>query len=62
MKNHPEIPEVPGLGGTPYDLPSIPYAFLLDGDTGLILAAGESLRGTNLIPTIEKALASKHGK
>ena len=43
-----------------YYIDSIPHAFLIDGDTGTILAEGESIRGDQLAPAIEKALASKH--
>ncbi len=42
-----------------YVVDSIPRAFLVDGDTGEILAAGNSLRGAALAPTIERALAAK---
>ncbi len=42
-----------------YGIDSIPRAFLVDGDTGEILATGNSLRGTELSRTVEKALARK---
>jgi peroxiredoxin len=42
-----------------YYIESIPHPFLVDGDTGLIVAEGETLRGEKLDGTIEKALA-KH--
>jgi peroxiredoxin len=42
-----------------YEVHSIPAAFLVDGDTGKVLAAGGSLRGDRLGPTITKALAAK---
>lgn len=45
-----------------YVVQSIPQAFLVDGDTGAILAEGENLRGEKLAPAIEKALARKTGK
>ena len=51
-----------GDAAVKYGVARIPYAFLLDGDTGMILAEGEALRGPALIPTVEKALASKQGK
>ena len=35
----------------------IPFALLVDGDTGLIIAEGKNTRGSNLAPTIEAALA-----
>lgn len=38
---------------------SIPQAYLVDGDTGVILAQGEDIRGNKLQPAIEKALAAK---
>jgi thiol-disulfide isomerase/thioredoxin len=43
-----------------YGIRSIPAAFLVDGDTGEILAIGASLRGSDLSSTIEKALAKKN--
>jgi hypothetical protein len=42
-----------------YAINSIPSAFLVDGDTGEILAAGNDLRGEKLAATIETALAKK---
>ena len=42
-----------------YGVESIPRALLVDGDTGQILAAGESLRGLDLAGAIEKALEKK---
>jgi len=42
-----------------YRIHSIPSAFLVDGDTGKILAAGGQLRGESLATTIEKALPKK---
>ncbi len=45
-----------------YGINSIPSAFLVDGDTGEILANGEDLRGENLVKTLEKALAKKTEK
>jgi thiol-disulfide isomerase/thioredoxin len=42
-----------------YDVRSIPAAFLVDGDTGLIVAAGNQLRGEELDGTLAKALAKK---
>jgi len=42
-----------------YGIDSIPRAFLVDGDTGEILATGNSLRGKELAVTVEKALARK---
>jgi peroxiredoxin len=44
---------------TNYFIDSIPHAFLIDGDTGRIIAEGEALRGKELEPTLEKALAKK---
>ena len=43
--------------GKQYGIPAIPMSLLVDGDTGLILLAGESLRGERLMPALEKALA-----
>jgi peroxiredoxin len=42
-----------------YGINSIPAAFLVDGDTGKILAAGNSLRGENLAKTLKEALEKK---
>jgi thiol-disulfide isomerase/thioredoxin len=42
-----------------YYIDSIPHPFLVDGDTGTIVAEGGALRGEELDGTIEKALA-KH--
>lgn len=41
-----------------YDVTSTPTGFLIDGDTGEILATGIELRGDNLSPTIMKKLAA----
>jgi peroxiredoxin len=45
-----------------YGINSIPAAFLVDGDTGEILAAGESLRGDELAATLKKAVEKKGPK
>jgi peroxiredoxin len=45
-----------------YSIQSIPQAFLVDGDTGKIVAEGGGLRGENLAPAIEKALAKRSGE
>ena len=42
-----------------YRIHSIPSAFLVDGETGKILASGGDLRGDSLAGTIEKALPKK---
>jgi peroxiredoxin len=42
-----------------YVVDSIPRAFLVDGDTGEILASGDDLREEKLIETVRKALAKK---
>jgi len=42
-----------------YNIHSIPRPILVDGDTGLILAEGQSARGPQLAPSVEKALAAK---
>ncbi len=42
-----------------YGVQSIPRPILVDGDTGVILAAGPAARAYNLGPAIEKALAAK---
>jgi thiol-disulfide isomerase/thioredoxin len=38
---------------------SIPATFLVDGDTGVIVAADSSLRGSSLSPTVERALKAR---
>ncbi len=43
-----------------YSIDSIPHPFLVDGNTGKIVAEGNELRGENLAATIEKALAQHH--
>ncbi|HWX19076.1 MAG TPA: TlpA disulfide reductase family protein [Candidatus Binatia bacterium] len=42
-----------------YGIQSIPRPILVDGDTGKILAEGPAVRGSDLAPAIEKALAAK---
>jgi peroxiredoxin len=42
-----------------YSIDSIPHAFLVDGDTGLILAEGDAVRGTGLTAALEKAFAHR---
>lgn len=42
-----------------YFIESIPHAFLVDGDTGKIIAEGDVLRGENLEPTLKAALEAK---
>ncbi|XVJ58551.1 MAG: TlpA family protein disulfide reductase [Tepidisphaera sp.] len=42
-----------------YAVTSIPRAFLVDGDTGVIIAAGNDMRGDALAKTIEKAIKDK---
>jgi thiol-disulfide isomerase/thioredoxin len=44
-----------------YGIESIPRAMLVDGDTGEILADGDSIRGDGLAPAIEAALQKKAG-
>jgi thiol-disulfide isomerase/thioredoxin len=42
-----------------YGIQSIPAAFLVDGDTGIVIASGNALRGENLAKTLDDALAVK---
>ena len=42
-----------------YGIESIPSTYLVDGDTGEILAADDALRGENLEKTLKQALAKK---
>lgn len=44
---------------TLYYVTSTPTPYLVDGDTGKILAAGNDLRGAQLAPTLQKALNAK---
>jgi thiol-disulfide isomerase/thioredoxin len=45
---------------TAYRVVGIPAAFLVDGDTGRLLASGETLRGAALPRTIEKYLRKRN--
>jgi thiol-disulfide isomerase/thioredoxin len=45
-----------------YSIDSIPASFLVDGDSGAILAMGEELRGDNLKRALDKAFAAKQAK
>ena len=42
-----------------YAIQSIPFMLLVDGSTGRIVAAGDHLRGSEMAPTIARALAGK---
>ena len=44
---------------TQYGVSSIPAAFLIDGDTGTILASGDELRGDLLQKTVEAQLKNR---
>ena len=44
-----------------YGVVSIPAAFLVDADTGRILAQGEDLRGAALLRTVEQHLQNRRG-
>ncbi len=45
--------------GRQFDVASIPFALLVDGDTGTIIASGEELRGEGLTALIDKSIAKK---
>ena len=45
-----------------YKVQSIPHEYLVDGDSGKIIADGDSLRGQQLIPAIQQALAARLSK
>lgn len=45
--------------GRQFDIASIPAAFLVDGDTGEILATGNDLRGERIMEVVGKAVAKK---
>ncbi len=42
-----------------YGIRSIPAAYIVDGDTGIIYAEGEAIRGDKFLPAIQKALDTK---
>ena len=42
-----------------YGIEAIPAAFLVDGDTGVIVASGDDLRGDKLAKTLNDAIAEK---
>ncbi len=44
-----------------YEVRSIPACFLVDGNTGKLIAKGTELRGASLRPTVEKALGLPPG-
>lgn len=48
------------IGGV-YGVSTIPRAFLVDGDTGKIVASGAALRGDSLAPTVAAAMRKKFG-
>lgn len=50
--------EAPAIAGN-YGVAAIPAAFLVDGDTGAILASGDDLHGDALLKTIEKHLRAR---
>jgi len=43
-----------------YGADSLPMSYLIDGDTGAVLAQGARLRSANLAKTIDRFLAQKH--
>lgn len=45
-----------------FGITSIPKAYLVDGDTGMIVAEGNDLRGARLGQSIERALAEKKSR
>src|SRR5579859_1373561 len=45
-----------------YGIRSIPHPFLVDGDSGVVVADGGALRGEELAKTLEKELAKKNNK
>ena len=44
-----------------YGIQSIPACFLVDGDTGTIIADASTLRGTQIMATLDSALTKKFG-
>ena len=54
-----EAPRDPAKIAQLYAVDSIPRAYLVDGDTGEVLADSGELRGETLKPAIEKALEKK---
>ncbi len=49
------------IGGM-FDVNAIPFTLLVDGDTGEILATGDTMRGPGLSALIEKKLAAKRSR
>jgi len=45
-----------------YGVEGIPHSFLVDGDTGKIIAAGDDAKGDALAPAVEKAIQQRAGK
>ena len=45
-----------------YGIDSIPRPILVDGDTGLVVAEGDAIRGQDLAKAVEKALSAKTKK
>jgi hypothetical protein len=45
-----------------FGVQGIPFVLLIDGDTGEILADASTLRGPQLLKTIESSLAKKFGR
>ena len=45
--------------GEMYDVSSIPFVLLVDGDSGEIVGTSRELRGSGITAFIEKALAKK---
>lgn len=58
MKWEQVYENVEALGG-PYNIQFIPTAFLIDGDTGTILAMGDDLHGDELMKTVDKHVKAK---
>jgi len=48
--------------GKQFDVASIPFALLVDGDTGEILANGDEMRGPGFSAFVEKQIAKKGNK
>ena len=45
-----------------YSISNIPHSFLIDGDSGKIVAEGDALHGAKLLPTLKAALEKKNRK
>jgi thiol-disulfide isomerase/thioredoxin len=55
-----QVTENAGELAAKFGVSAIPAAFLLDGDTGAVLASGDQLRGESLARTLESEFSRKN--